>query len=372
MVLSLPGRVFVLLCEAGGKINYFMNSGLDVLAEYEKNNTLRAEYVYGLSGMIAKFDPDTGYLWYYKDHLGSTRHLGNTSMSVDYYPYGKEITQAGTGTNFKFIGKELDSGSNWYYVGSRYYDELMGRWVVPDKAGQYFSPYVYCGNNPVRLIDDNGYYGVDVHYDLIYFMALKVLGVSNDDAKSLSMSNLSVDENNLTRSENPNNWNNRLNLHFDSNLSNDIISKITNNPEELSIEQLGFDLHCVQDVLFAHKGYKAVYESIEGVPKGVLSLGHFPIREVENVTTRESGRTKLKKSTIEMIKYVYSIMNKYKKGKTEMSLAEILSISAGYVYKNNDFTDIQALAGGETRNSLNKRTDSIQQEWDTYWSPAVR
>ncbi|MCK5148084.1 RHS repeat-associated core domain-containing protein [bacterium] len=46
------------------------------------------------------------------------------------------------------------------YFGARYYDPSIGRWLTPDPADQYHSPYVYCDNNPLRYVDKDGRLGV--------------------------------------------------------------------------------------------------------------------------------------------------------------------------------------------------------------------
>jgi hypothetical protein len=38
----------------------------------------------------------------------------------------------------------------------REYDAVIGRWLSPDPAGQYASPYLAHGNNPVSRIDPDG------------------------------------------------------------------------------------------------------------------------------------------------------------------------------------------------------------------------
>jgi murein DD-endopeptidase MepM/ murein hydrolase activator NlpD len=38
----------------------------------------------------------------------------------------------------------------------RYYDPETGRWISPDQARQFYSPYEYSGNNPVNRIDLDG------------------------------------------------------------------------------------------------------------------------------------------------------------------------------------------------------------------------
>jgi len=64
-----------------------------------------------------------------------------------------------------FTGKELDE-TGLYYFGARYYDKSLGRWIVPDPESmpsdlnlrdpQTLNPYVYCRNNPLRLLDPDG------------------------------------------------------------------------------------------------------------------------------------------------------------------------------------------------------------------------
>lgn len=42
----------------------------------------------------------------------------------------------------------------------------IGRWGSVDHRHQYHSPYIYCANNPLNIVDVDGYYGYDVHYEL--------------------------------------------------------------------------------------------------------------------------------------------------------------------------------------------------------------
>jgi RHS repeat-associated protein len=138
---------------------YYIRDGLNTLAEYDGSGNHLADYVYGISGMAAKVDLAAGYFWYYKDHLGSTRQLGSSNLFRDYYPFGMSLAESGTETRYLFTGKEFDGGTGLTYFGVRYYDARIGRWLVVDPAGQYWSPYVYCGNNPVKFIDNDGEFG---------------------------------------------------------------------------------------------------------------------------------------------------------------------------------------------------------------------
>ena len=59
-----------------------------------------------------------------------------------------------------FIGKERDSETGFSYFGARYYDsDLMTGWLSVDPMADKYpglSPYAYCANNPVKLVDPDG------------------------------------------------------------------------------------------------------------------------------------------------------------------------------------------------------------------------
>jgi RHS repeat-associated protein len=105
--------------------------------------------------------------YYLKDHLGSIKMMvdasGNVQSYNDYYPYGMTMPGRsgvnGADTRFRFTGKERDVESGFDYFGARYYDSRIARWMSVDPlAGKYpgMSPYVYCANNPIVIIDQDG------------------------------------------------------------------------------------------------------------------------------------------------------------------------------------------------------------------------
>jgi len=58
-----------------------------------------------------------------------------------------------------------DTETGLYYVKKRYYDPEVGRWISPDDVGildltrfqvNGLNRYMFCGNDPVNNIDDNG------------------------------------------------------------------------------------------------------------------------------------------------------------------------------------------------------------------------
>jgi RHS repeat-associated protein len=60
---------------------------------------------------------------------------------------------------YTFSAKEKDPETDLSYFGSRYYSSDLSVWLSVDPmASKYpsLSPYVYCADNPVRLVDPNG------------------------------------------------------------------------------------------------------------------------------------------------------------------------------------------------------------------------
>ena len=62
-------------------------------------------------------------------------------------------------SSYTFSAKEKDSETGLSYFGARYYSSDLSIWLSVDPmASKYpsLSPYVYCANNPVKLVDPNG------------------------------------------------------------------------------------------------------------------------------------------------------------------------------------------------------------------------
>ena len=104
------------------------------------------------------------------EYIGSLtfRRNGSTGQVVetnDYYPFGKRWDSSSSVTSpnnrFRFNGKEdqAEFGTPYSDYGARQYSASTGRWPAMDPlAEKYYSysPYAFCNNNPVNLVDLDG------------------------------------------------------------------------------------------------------------------------------------------------------------------------------------------------------------------------
>ncbi|MES2557599.1 MAG: RHS repeat-associated core domain-containing protein [Bacteroidota bacterium] len=120
------------------------------------------QYIYGIGGLLAMIKDGEIY-FILKDQQGSTRAViadnGTVESMLDYMPFG-QLIETGIGNSdfidYKFTGQELDTETGLYNYRARFYDPELGRFYSIDPKFQYGSPFVYCANNPLNLMDANG------------------------------------------------------------------------------------------------------------------------------------------------------------------------------------------------------------------------
>lgn len=89
---------------------------------------------------------------------------GNVIWRKHYQPFGKEIEQGdeSQGNRINYTGHVLDRNTDLIYMGARYYDPSIGRFLSIDPAPvkpaipQTFGRYTYTYNNPYRYVDPDG------------------------------------------------------------------------------------------------------------------------------------------------------------------------------------------------------------------------
>ena len=135
------------------------NTGLP--STYYSTNSFT--YLHTLTGDTTQNAP---IYWTHGDHLGSTAWVTDIAgvgvQHFRYLPFGEPLYSKKTGTfssRYTFSGKERDAESGLNYFGARYYNSDLSIWISVDPLADKYpnlSPYTYCADNPVRLVDPEG------------------------------------------------------------------------------------------------------------------------------------------------------------------------------------------------------------------------
>ena len=160
------------------------------------------KYILFDGGLIAMDRAEPEYLFFLRDHLGSTRVVARSNGKAvqvnHYYPYGMayasgrmsgnaeahpvtgeggnvidgdleiggetggmELARPGASQPYRFLGNELYTSNSLglYDFSARMYDPALGRFLSVDPMAEgyrHLSPYAYCAGNPVVYVDKDG------------------------------------------------------------------------------------------------------------------------------------------------------------------------------------------------------------------------
>ncbi len=179
---------------ANNETIYIRDATGNVLSIYQKSGAsyVQAEVpIYGASRLGSYQKSNANRTVYeLKDHLGNVRAVidrnKNASgdpivyQSTDYWPFGMVMRSTINGEKYRYgyqgeyaEDETEETGYNSFQL--RLYDPIIGRWFAPDPYGQYPSPYVGMGNEPVNGIDPDGGYSSP-----IFGLNGKFLGVDSE------------------------------------------------------------------------------------------------------------------------------------------------------------------------------------------------
>jgi RHS repeat-associated protein len=120
----------------------------------------------------------TGLLWLFGDHLGSASRVANvdgtpyTNGEQRYKPWGEKrypTIDSGLPTTYRYTGERQETllspagGEGLYWVGSRWLDPSLGRWIQADTViSDPYNPlaydrYQYVYSNPTKYTDPSGH-----------------------------------------------------------------------------------------------------------------------------------------------------------------------------------------------------------------------
>jgi RHS repeat-associated protein len=159
--LFLSEDTFFKKIKANGKmLNEVIHECLGV-DYYDVKSALKKLYLWQDS-----IQPEDDCYWYHPDHLGSSSWItysdGKAVQHLHYLPWGEDFVNQRTGSfssMYTFSAKEKDAETGYSYFGARYYSSDLSIWLSVDPMADKYpslSPYVYCADNPVRLVDPNG------------------------------------------------------------------------------------------------------------------------------------------------------------------------------------------------------------------------
>ena len=137
----------------------------------EVTGSEKIDFVYGSDGIIGFRTGNKNYL-YRKNVFGDVTEIysdnGTLVGKYSYTAFGECIVKVNEGgiaekNPIRYRGYYYDEEMSLYYLKSRYYDPVTGRFITIDDIS-YIDPetinglnlYAYCGNNPVMRVDSNG------------------------------------------------------------------------------------------------------------------------------------------------------------------------------------------------------------------------
>jgi RHS repeat-associated protein len=116
------------------------------------------------------FDPALDVVEYYHaDATGTVRVITDANRNeiarYDYMPFGEEFTPAAFHDPKIFAAGQRDAESGHDYMGARYFEARLARFLRPDDHGfidqgnpQTWNLYAYALNNPMRYVDPTGHF----------------------------------------------------------------------------------------------------------------------------------------------------------------------------------------------------------------------
>ena len=84
---------------------------------------------------------------------------GGAGLPSGIEGYRSDAARPTANSSYTFSAKERDPEIGLSYFGSRYYSSDLSVWLSVDPMSDKYpslSPYVYCANNPIKLVDPNG------------------------------------------------------------------------------------------------------------------------------------------------------------------------------------------------------------------------
>ena len=237
-------------------------------------NSYTLYYLYDTSGSVQGFIYNNSYYYFQKNLQGDvTRILNSNGTVVTEYTYdawGNVLTVTGSLAStvgrynpFRYRSYYYDEETGFYYLQSRYYDPVVGRFLNADgivgaNGGiEGYNMFAYCNNNPVMFYDYFGYCKTmwgegaqgpcpgpgkcsDFDYDSYFEQQRETTGATQpveSNTKSKECNEKSPSVNTYTNDETPNST--EFSIWYDSTISSSqmILSNVTKNSSHSLIDE---------------------------------------------------------------------------------------------------------------------------------------
>ena len=205
------------------KVNHikheYMLKGKRILRECYGHTTI--DFLYDKGNEISGLRYQGENYYFYRnlqgDVIGITDENGVVKATYAYDAWGScTVTSDTSGVDisavnpFRYRGYYYDTETGFYYLESRYYDPVTGRFLNADDpgillstVGEYFGVnlFTYCCNDPINRKDPTGRWGPSIHYgkeqngQWLYGTVKWAMdcGMSEEDAKIVGHHNNYVD-----------------------------------------------------------------------------------------------------------------------------------------------------------------------------------
>lgn len=220
----------------------------DIVLEME-DETVRSNYVYG-EKLIG-----SSYGWYlYNEHedvTALTDNHGTVTKDYQYDSFGVQISETDdTDKNpYRYNGEYYDAESGYTYLQTRYYHPNIGRFISEDPAMDGNNWYVYCGNNPVNMVDPTGMWAQKIHKRMTRkaFNDVKAeLGWEDDGYPATLLSGSTLPD--RSKKYASHNWHGHKGyVKVKNNQLKKAVAAWRNNNKEKAYRELGKGLHTIQD-----------------------------------------------------------------------------------------------------------------------------
>ncbi|WP_378185630.1 RHS repeat domain-containing protein [Aquimarina sp. W85] len=144
--------------------HYVRDAAGTALAIYRDGQVVE-NTIYG-AGRLGVRKADNTHLYQLTDHLGNVRAVVARAAdgtpiaktATDYYPFGMPMPGRNDVGDYRYAyqGQEKDPETGKEAFQLRLWDARIGRWLTTDPYGQYSSPYLGMGNNPMNGTDPDG------------------------------------------------------------------------------------------------------------------------------------------------------------------------------------------------------------------------